>query len=1122
MNKIKFGMVGLLMALSTIVCAENHPNGVDKTSENITPMVRGASEANIILTERKQPQLRIAAIKTLDKHGWKDNQRALAALIFAREEGSSAVRALTTKQMKTPESFAHVWDFKNVWMMNKRAYPTLRKHPAAKTSRGTGTKNDPYLIATAKQLDNVRHLLGPEKHFRQVADIDLKGYGDPKKGWLPISHQKKAGTIGSYHGGGYTISNLYINRPNMNNVGLFGSLSWPDSPGKLSHIALKHVNITGRKGVGALGGHLGTPIKKGAKKTVVENCYVTGKVSGQDISGGLAGLIWACEVKNVYVAVSLNPQGRNVSPFVDRLWWGSNAQNCFYDGDVANVENVAIAALKTLRKHNPELNTSATLFTLLRSEDAFVRSEAGKFLSALNPDSQMTISGLLPAFKDDRYDVRRHARQVVQQYGAKAQEQIAQALANAYEKAKSNPAERRRLVRGSGEIANTLSISFLINALDDGDVNVRQNGINALNWMEIPYIDRYMPLGINSHWWAKRPEQHQVVAALQKIVENDTDAQVKTKAKVAVARISGKAVEPETTFWRPPLSQKEERAKNVYDRVDLQREFEIENYAKGVTWPFKKIFHASAQLYLNRNLELANRLLMAHTDLAPYGSEAGGLGAPFWSAVYGLYNSRSTHLPGRLSPETENLFKERMFTFVSWISAKHFDDYIGDVWKLSGTENHHLTFGPTTWYLYLGYLKQDPKYANRKLHGDKTITQWCDLWAGYWREWLKARALKGLWVEMGSHTYQKYSYPAIFALTIGAEDAIVRKRAKMFMDLSLIEEASLSFNYIRGGGKSRASMHVGGGIEHVIPALHGEKRDHKAWHLGQHVPVISGYRAPLEAILIRQKYHHREKPIIISNRRPGETGSNQGLVADSAIINYCYKTRHYMLGSSLRPPQIETSALFGQTMWNGLIFANGDGVFPNPVHSGGGRFVDPYYSFQHENVMIFQMNKGAYATKSVRLYVKPETKKVEKNGWVFVNDGAAYCAIKVLDGGYKWDKENLNIAPDKILSPVLIQGGDVDTYGSFKAFMVAVQGNTLTSDGEKVRYQGAKQGRIEFFSRPTGKLPRINGHAYNFRPKKVYSSPYMNSTGDATVTVTVGALTTIYDFKESSVTTLNK
>jgi len=88
--------------------------------------------------------------------------------------------------------------------------------------------------------------------------------------------------------------------------------------------------------------------------------------------------------------------------------------------------------------------------------------------------------------------------------------------------------------------------------------------------------------------------------------------------------------------------------------------------------------------------------------------------------------------------------------------------------------------------------------------------------------------------------------------------------------------------------------------------------------------------------------------------------------------------------------------------------------------------------------------------------------------------------------------------------------------------MVAVQGNTLTSDGEKVRYQGAKQGRIEFFSRPTGKLPRINGHAYNFRPKKVYSSPYMNSTGDATVTVTVGALTTIYDFKESSVTTLNK
>jgi hypothetical protein len=48
---------------------------------------------------------------------------------------------------------------------------------------GSGTKEAPYLIATAAHLNNVRNHL--DKHFRQIADLDLSGYKSGT-GWAPI------------------------------------------------------------------------------------------------------------------------------------------------------------------------------------------------------------------------------------------------------------------------------------------------------------------------------------------------------------------------------------------------------------------------------------------------------------------------------------------------------------------------------------------------------------------------------------------------------------------------------------------------------------------------------------------------------------------------------------------------------------------------------------------------------------------------------------------------------------------------------------------------------------------------------------------------------------------------
>lgn len=73
---------------------------------------------------------------------------------------------------------------------------------------GSGTESDPYQVATAEDLDNVRNDL--TAYYIQVADIDLSEY----ENWVPIgyyTYEYDHVFNGSYDGNGFTISNLTIN-----------------------------------------------------------------------------------------------------------------------------------------------------------------------------------------------------------------------------------------------------------------------------------------------------------------------------------------------------------------------------------------------------------------------------------------------------------------------------------------------------------------------------------------------------------------------------------------------------------------------------------------------------------------------------------------------------------------------------------------------------------------------------------------------------------------------------------------------------------------------------------------------------------------------------------------------
>lgn len=122
-----------------------------------------------------------------------------------------------------------------------------------------------YYIFTADQLKGLGTLVSEgitfkDKNIILKANIDLKN-----KEWTPIGTSSK-NFCGKFDGNNKTISNIYINLPNTDNVGLFGYATG----GEIKNLTIKNANVTGKKGVGALAGTTST--------SRVSNVTITGLV----------------------------------------------------------------------------------------------------------------------------------------------------------------------------------------------------------------------------------------------------------------------------------------------------------------------------------------------------------------------------------------------------------------------------------------------------------------------------------------------------------------------------------------------------------------------------------------------------------------------------------------------------------------------------------------------------------------------------------------------------------------------------------------------------------------------------------------------------------------------------
>ena len=136
-----------------------------------------------------------------------------------------------------------------------------------------------YTVTSADGLMNIAELVNGGKSNINITldtDIDLTG-----KDWTPIGTDYDNSYKGTFDGGGHTITGLTFTT-NDEFAGLFG---WLNRAGTVKNVVMEGVQITSNQ---IYGGSIGGVV--GYSWGTIENCSVSGSVSGTMYVGGVVGV----------------------------------------------------------------------------------------------------------------------------------------------------------------------------------------------------------------------------------------------------------------------------------------------------------------------------------------------------------------------------------------------------------------------------------------------------------------------------------------------------------------------------------------------------------------------------------------------------------------------------------------------------------------------------------------------------------------------------------------------------------------------------------------------------------------------------------------------------------------
>ena len=219
---------------------------------------------------------------------------------------------------------------------------------------GSGTPEEPYLIYTAEQLNEIdRHAEDMDKCFRLAADIDLSGYDGSD---FRIIGKESGSFSGIFDGNGKAVRHFtYTPIPGQGGVGLFaaldrariqdlllvdphiggdesivGALVGYSKYATLERCAVRGGSVQGRQDVGAL---------VGRNDGYVVQCAASTEVTGKTSVGGLVGYSRYGSVSNSY-ALGAVAATSHVGGLVGQNGWQSTVAYCYSAGLVQGQTSV--------------------------------------------------------------------------------------------------------------------------------------------------------------------------------------------------------------------------------------------------------------------------------------------------------------------------------------------------------------------------------------------------------------------------------------------------------------------------------------------------------------------------------------------------------------------------------------------------------------------------------------------------------------------------------------------------------------------------------------------------------------------------------------------------------------
>jgi len=508
-------------------------------------------------------------------------------------------------------------------------------------------------------------------------------------------------------------------------------------------------------------------------------------------------------------------------------------------------------------------------------------------------------------------------------------------------------------------------------------------------------------------------------------------------------------------------------------RVSLASGITRANLASDYGWTH----YAIASLLFEQDVDRVNKYFTHVWPSQSYSVEDFGLFSLADIRLYGLFNDRTGTFGGRLTKGAQHNLEEEFFKVVSRRKARYGAD-LRNVWKLQASENHSLVAWSSR-LLASQFLKNSPSFAQRTFEDGRTPAQHYAEWREFWSKLMDERAKRGLYIEVGSPTYEKYSRGALQNIRDFSEDAVLRRKAEMLLDLTYALTAQESLgNGVRGGAKSRVrpfrTTTVRGGHDtnyNLIFAPIGSRPLYS-------VQATSSYFPPPVVMDLGKNTMARGSYSIVQ-RGPGvvsDTPAGAMIDPSRSAVRYSFVTPSYIIGSFIHDPDQRNVGAHSQHLWQGVVFEGDTGarIAPQITRLDQAGALDPkqrvfngFASVQDRNVMITQRSTfQAWGRARTDVYFSSTLDLLEEEGnWIFTKEGNAYGAVRIVDDTYRWlDPNDRNKGPNTFLhfitlinpdSPMIIVAGEASEYGNdFEGFKSALKSQSVQYDGTTTRFAG--------------------------------------------------------------------